>query len=233
MAGKGAESKQYDDYPVEIGLPAPPGADGRVPRDKDGHPAVDTWVRIASSTGFGISRLLAYTLAQRGVPTAFPKPENLQDVPNRDGWFTVSVRTARTLSESRAVAILAEAAADRAILAGRESRERARLGNMVGELRGIAESAANPKFRHLVNRAMMYLSAALETQIMPDDPAQYGYTWERGYVEKLRTAQDAWQEAMRDEEPDPDEERLVLEGWSPASPLEAMLVTHDPKTPQA
>jgi hypothetical protein len=232
--------KEYDDYPVLVGLPAPRNADGQIPLDQDGHPQVADWIRVASAASFGIARQLAYTIAQRGIPTSWPKQENLQDLPDRAGWLDSSVRTARTLSERRSLEIVSEAAADRAIIAARESRERGRIGNIVGELRSTAEGAANPQFRQLVNRAVIYLSSAMATQIIPDDPTTYGYTWDRGYAEKLRAAQDAWQEdGAQDDGACPecgmvhnDDEHMVMIGeWG--DPVEAMLATHDPKVPQA
>lgn len=244
-------AEKSEAYTVMIGMPAPLEDNGEWPLDHDGRPVVQNWIPIAEAKSWGIARYLAYSIAQRGIPTAWPKQDNSRDEPILDNWYTCSVERAYEAKEPHLQAVFREAVADRAMLAAHEARSRGRIGNIIGELRALADASENPDFRELVNRGVVYIGQAMSTNIMPENSSAYGYDWVRSHVDLMRAALQAWNPGMNDDEACPhcgevhehveanahDIARAISQHFGidvePVDPIGDMLEAHDPETPQA
>ena len=148
------------------------------------------YTTVAEAATFAIARYAAYTIAMRGVPTKWPKRENTQNADN--AWFTSSVEKARNLSGAHSGSVAQEATYDRAQIAGREMRSRSRLGNVLGDIQGVAESTSNPVVRHAVNAATAALAEALLQPIVANAITDYGVQWAHNAKETLDAAAAAW-----------------------------------------
>lgn len=172
-------------FPVQVKLP--PAANAREGADGEAETTVLTVMRCAT---YGIARYMAYAIAMQGIPTRFVKRENKQNHPR--GWYSVSVEKATGMGNELANDIRVEAVADRGILAARDMRSRARLGPMIGEIRGVMAETDNDYLRTLLKVATNALGQAMAERVMPENPINYGATWVENSEDVLATVAEAW-----------------------------------------
>lgn len=152
------------------------------------------YVPLAEADTFGIARYLAYAIAARGIPTAWPKRENKQHLGKQvgGGWYTASPEKARGLGAELSTKVSEEVSYDQAILATRDMRTRARLGNLLTELRALGEGTSNPAVSLLVRESVQGLSIAALQPVVPDRLYGYGVSWVPGAQDVLDQAAESW-----------------------------------------
>lgn len=179
MATKRA-AKKTDENPVAEEVKPEPKVRHVTFSVQAGFPAEeeDGWAyrNIGEAATFNIARDVAFSLAKRGLRVRYPRPENERN--EKFGWYVATHEKADQLAPSTWERYATESIVDRAQIAASEMKVRSRLGNILGELRGISEETRAPAARRSIRNSMLEISKAAFAPVNASNIGAVGFSTE-------------------------------------------------------
>jgi hypothetical protein len=156
------EAKRHELFSVQVAFPLD---------EEDGW----RYEAIGEAHTFAIARDIAYSLAQQGLRVRYPKPENTRHDDLPDGWYTVDADKAGDIRADTWQRYAVESLADRASILCGEMKARSRVGNILGELRHIADETLSRGARSFIRQGMLDLSRSVFAPLSHNSAANIGW----------------------------------------------------------
>lgn len=158
-----AAATKHSTFALQVAFPLDEGDDGW------------RYEPIGEAHTFAIARDIAFNLARQGIRLRYPKPENTRHDDLPDGWYVVDAEKAGDIRPDTWERFTAESLTDRAMIICGEMKARSRIGNILGEMRHIADETLSVQARRNIRLGMLSLGKAAFSPLTHTSAANIGW----------------------------------------------------------